>query len=195
MVLGNTLSKRTASVSFFYFYSFFLVLLFSGCFNSERTFEKNASKDSLSINIDNTYIVADTFSIAGYNFVLKDGPSLSKLEVIGDAIEVIGQLEIESPSFILRVHESNDLLFYSYPQFGVEQLYMLAGTELDSLEKVERLIPAEESRTSVIQGLVFANNKFYLTKAIEGAIRRKGYSSDEKDFYSLAEMFAKEQKF
>lgn len=189
---GIFFNTNNLLMKFFFLSSFIFGLILSSCYNSRDTSESKASHDSISVNNREVYFVADTFSIAGYDFVLKDGSGLSKLEVVGGSTEVIGKLELKSPSFIIREHQSKDLLFYSYPQFGVERIYMLAGTELDSLEKVERVIPLQESRTSAIQGLVFTNNKFYLTKAIDGVIRRNGYSSDEKDFYGLAELFAQE---
>lgn len=172
----------------FFKYVLFFNILFSGCIrfvpvSNEKIIDRDLQLD------DGVETTVDTFSISGIDFVLKDSATLSKIEIAGDNNELIGELELKSSAFIIRKEKSKELLFYSYPEFNIDRIYMLAGTELDSIGKIERGISIDNSCGSMIQGLIVNQNKFYLTKAQKGFSKCKGFSSDEKDFYALAESF------
>ena len=77
-------------------------------------------------------------------------------------------------------------MHYAYPQFQVEQVLMLYGDEADPAMQEERGIPQNVWCGTHIQGLLLKEGRAMLTNQLKEAIKCQGFSSDEKDFYSLA---------
>lgn len=160
--------------------SLYALLCFSFCSSSGK---KATEDNEVAIKKDS---VTDSCTINGTRFVVYQRDSLAYIKAFGKQDTIYGELQLRAPVYFVRAHQSEKVLHYAYPQFQVNQVLMLFGNKADSAMLEARGLAPDLWCGTHIQGLLLKNGQALLTKKLHDGIKCKGFSSDEKDFYSLA---------
>lgn len=132
-------------------------------------------------------IITDSCTINSTTYFIYQSDSIAYIKASGKMDTVYGRLSLRPPVYIVRADKSSAPLTYAYPAFNVDQVLMLFGNEADVTLKEAHGIPPDFYCGTHIQGLLLKDGRASLTRRAQQAVKCRGFSSDEKDFYTLAE--------
>ncbi len=168
--------------------AYIIIFLLASVISCQPKSQSNQQQGVAEDVISSERLLSDSCTISGITFLIFQQDNLAFLEAQGLQDTIYGKLSLRAPVYFVRTAmDSNTVLTYSYPQFEAEQVLMLFGEQMNAADQAERGLTDTDWCGTKIQGLILEKDRAVLTKDTFEAYKCKGQSSDEKDFYTLAE--------